>query len=181
MAAPDLQLVLRLPGRLILTPTSFAIGTTIPYGGTYLGYARGMSTAWRRRSFPVIAEEWGTVVETLVCREAMRMVGVIRQYDPDALGLVFQKATGAASGSPVFQAPTRFGYFATAVKLLYAPFDQTAPAVYFQRALPQVDETAELNKALDKDSEYGVVFDCGWSAAGSTPPWQIGPVWDLTV
>lgn len=111
------------------------------------------------------AEEWGgAFADALELGEDMRMAGVLRGMDPDALGKLFANTgTGATSAGRVVNIQAagtiRAGAWGSdrEFKLLFAP-DDTARGqfIVIYKAIPMLDAAAKL--ALRLDQELGVAF-----------------------
>jgi hypothetical protein len=185
MTAPtDLSALLRVPGRLILNPTSMTAAA--PYGGTYLGVLRDHEVRWNMKAKIVAAEEWGGVAsEVIYTGEALVLAALLRDYDATALGLIFPNvAAGSRSGESVVSqtvdAGTRAGTRREAHKLLFAPLaEDVMPFVYLPAARAILDSTAKLNLGLDQEAGIGAVWYAVPDDTGRT--YVVGLRKDLTL
>jgi hypothetical protein len=164
MSTPSPADVLQVPGKLSKAPTNLA--TAYPHGGTALGEVRAVVV---RPSFVygvVRAAEFGNEpVEAIATSEAWVLAGVLRSYDPDALSDLFPNTALAGSGVGgriiTYPGTVRTGHLLSSrsIKLLFTPDDSDRqPAVLFYRALPMLDETAELRFTLADKLEFPFVF-----------------------
>lgn len=182
MAAPDPTTVFRAPGTLIINP----VNTTAPtYGGTILGVAHRSRLILQTVEDEIDAEEYGgEVVETLYRHRDVRALVLIRGWDNDAITTLFGNTTLPVSGKRLITEPGAThgaGDLGTsrAVKLLFAPQDARHPAWYLPRALPQLEETNELNWSIANELNLAAVFRGVRNAAGVTH--QIGLLTDMTL
>lgn len=182
MGAPDATKVWRAPGTLVINP----VNTTGPtYGGTILGIAHAARLVLRTVEDEVDAEEYGgEVTETVFLRREVRALVLIRGWDNDAITTLFGNTTLPASTKRLITEPGAThaaGDLGTsrAVKLLFAPNDARQPAWYLPRALPQLEETDELNWSIANELNLAAVFRGVRNAAGVTH--QIGLLTDMTL
>lgn len=180
MAAPDETLVFRVPGDLILAPTS-----SVPpaYGGTRLGLIHAARLRPITREFAVAAEEYGgETTEIVYLGRDWVVTALLRGWDPDSLGVIFP-SSALVSGRRVITEPGSHaaGDLETsrAVKLLFAPKDSTHPAWLLHRALPQLEETAELRTELMSELNAPVVFRALRGSGGAAV--VIGRISDITI
>ena len=184
MTAPNLAALLRVPGRLIVSPTDFLAAS--PYGGTILGMVRGVEVRMDIRSNLVTAEEWGGVTtEVVYAGETVVLAAILREWDSDAVASVFPyAASGAATGrrvaSQTVDAGTRAGTRRTAAGIVFAPLAADAhPWVYFPAAIPLLDQSVRFGLGLDQEAGFGAVWHAVPDDSGRV--YQIGFRPDLTV
>lgn len=179
MASLDLTRALRNPGRLVLSPTSTAPGTTYPYGGTALGYVKQVRLRWGIAYHRVIAEEWNEFTETDRIGEFPILAFVLEQWDDDLTKRVFPLVTTTGSPSGLADIARIDGgagpaKVAAMEPLLFAPFDPKHKAVYLRRPEPELEAQAQLELALIQDAVFPLVVvatrDASWA---TTPPWQV--------
>lgn len=181
MSLADVQRLIRLPGRLIASPTDVSLA--FPYGGTALGLHQGGHFVPKRTYRDIRAQEWGQTVASLIVGEDFYLGAILRGFDPSAVALFFGSETSPSSppsGETYAARTSRIGSYVADVPVLHIPLDVTAQAVYFPRGIPQIEAAARINLQLTSDAETAVIFKCGAMApGGSAPPWQIGVLEDL--
>jgi len=159
MGASAVGKVIRVKCRLIKDPTDLSLA--FPYGGTELGLTRRV--VWRVQPIrgDITAEEYhGAVVETLQGAKNAIVTCVLSEYDPDAYSTLWEGVTTAtASGHPllVHTMTTQRGELGSdrAVSILIVPqATEEHPALYFPRAIPLIDESADIAHQLPE--EWGV-------------------------
>lgn len=180
MAAPNVRNVAFWPARLIQNPTDLSLSP--PYGGTYLGLTRAHLWAPRWTVTESHAEEYGgTIDDVTYDGEIPVFRAVLREFDPDAIKAIFPNyVTGSVTGKvgiryhPGDSAQNRPGYSMgnKAFKLLVAPLDETQPFLLLWRAIPRVDEAAEVQFKLRNEAGIAVVFHAGVDAQGRCYNWQ---------
>lgn len=174
MALRDLSLTLKVPGRLVANPADLTVA--FPYSGTELGTVRDIVVR-PGRAFELIPEEaFGPEpIDALDLGESWVLTVGLRSLDPDALAKAFAAtSTGPTSGKAdvaypggTFRAGTLRS--SSAIKLLFVPEDVNRhPMVYFPKALPLIDATAEIQLSLASE----VVLAAQFIAVrdDSTPP-----------
>lgn len=153
--------VMRVPGRLVVTPTNLA--TSFPYGGTELGVMVDHALVPNQQVYLIRAEEYGGIpVEGVHGGESWVLVAVLKSWDPTALDLLFP---GLAAGTTT-QKPRVYGNDSIGskladrvVKLLFAPHDEDRhPMVLFYAALPCVEESARIRLVAAENLAIPVVF-----------------------
>lgn len=163
MAAPEIASRLHVPGRLVRDPTDLT--AAFPHGGVALGSVKDLVVRPSVARVDVRAEEWGAeVVEQIYAGSAWVMVGILRNFDEDAVAKIFPNvAAGATSGKNVVKHPgsnaagtLRGG---SSVKLLFVPDDTDRHRmVYFRKALPLVEEALEMSLSLARPLEVAFAF-----------------------
>lgn len=159
-------------GKLYKNPSSLSTG--VSGYGTELGLVKDVVVLPSRAYSKITAEEFGAeVVDYLDLGEAAVCTAVLRApSDDDVVSTIFAGVTqGAASGNKIRSWPPhsnpslasdyRAGRLLTerAIVLLFVPTDADRhPAFILYKALPMLDEAAELNFSLATALEYGVVF-----------------------
>lgn len=173
MATINPARVRRIPGRLAWGCTDLT--AVWPHGGTGLGNVRGIVVRQERRDFIVTAEEFGfEPVERIQGGEVYAVAAILRDEDDDMLSKVFPNtAAGTTTQRRVVSTPgsVRAGALATARGgvLVFTPEgathakSATAPDVdadffVLYRALPAVEESAEVQRTRDADVGLPVVF-----------------------
>lgn len=186
MAVEELSRILRVPAKLVLAPTNFALA--YPYGGTQLGAVRDIVCKPRRKHKALTSEEYGAeVVEVVALGESCMITAALRGWDDDALNAVFSAtATGAVSGRKKIDYPgssyagQTLGSGATG--LLVAPDDPLRmPAVYFPKAVILLDDSTALTHAIGQESLVGLVAYALRRTATDSRAYQWGLLEDLTI
>lgn len=187
MAAGDPRSVLRITGSLVANPTNL---TTPPaFGGQVLGLTTDVVFKPGLRAQELRAEEYGgEPVELLVGSETAVLGALLRGADGDAWSTVFENSTvSTPSGSPRTDYPgtTRAGTYGStrAIKLLYAPKNTEGhPALLIYKAIPLVEETAELAFSINREFGIPALF---WSIRDTDGTnnrvYQLGRLEDLTL
>lgn len=172
MGAPNPNSFIWCPGRLAFSATGFSdVSTTWPHtGGTGLGSVADVVQSYGRRYFRVEDESLGDglATEILFLGETWKLTFFLRGADEDALGRLFrnQTATGAGSGLLSIRShPTavrRSGQPLSddAVQLLFTPDQPTRHrAIFIPRAIPLIEESAEIKLAYRDEAMIPVVFE----------------------
>ncbi len=166
MATPAASQVVRMPARLVASPTGTTLSGSFPYGGTALGETRDIKVLYGFKVGVIHDEGFGDVKYGGV-RLAYGIVVscLLRAIDPDAFQRVFMNSkVGTWNDRKVYEAPksTDVGYKRpgskwedAGFKLLIAPFDEDRHQFFvLYNALPVLDEQAELN--FDRSKEAGI-------------------------
>jgi hypothetical protein len=176
--------VLRVGGRLCSGPTD--LSAAFPHGGTALGMVSEVLFRPNLKRAEITAEEFGgEPVEVVVTSETCVFGCLLRGIDSDAWNLAFEDTTvGSGSGKPVVDYPgsTRAGALGSSrsAKILWSPDDiQSDPAILLYKAIPILDETAELALSISQEMVVRVVFQGIRDGSGNV--YQIGRLEDLTV
>lgn len=152
MSAPDLSKILRVPGRLSHSPTS--LSTDYPHGGTALGTVGALDLLPIDTPFVVTAEEFGgSPVDAVSGGPFWVLDGVLREYDADALAILFPCYAAGARGGPTVQirattsgtrAGQRLGASLSRVIVFTPDAVDDYPLVVIRRAVPAIQDTARL-------------------------------------
>ena len=155
---------MRLRGTLIENPTDMTAAS--PYGGTELGFTPLMAYRPNPKTPIQIAEEFGgMIVEAAYMGLSAVLVGILRTWDNDALTRIFPNTIeGTKTGDRVvsyqaFGSSAQPGDLASdrSIGLLFAPAaEEFHPFIYFYRALPLVEKTAEIR--LNMVDDFGIAF-----------------------
>lgn len=164
MGTPDVARILAgVPGRLCVGPMNLA--TAFPHGGTALGLVRELAVRVLTARAEVVAEEFGAeAVEQVYLGQRWALVGTMRSLDDDMVQRLFPAtATGTTTQHRVISYPgtARAGDLrsASSVVLCFSPDDlDRHPMVLFHRALPLVEEQAELQARLDQEAGFAFAF-----------------------
>lgn len=165
MATANVLNIRRIHARLVADPTN--LSTAFPYGGTALGLAKEMHFRPKVRSRPITAEELGRqTIDVLYAGESATFAAVLRDYDDDALAAIWQQTeTGSTGRTSLLLKPKtgspRAGSLGSArsIKLLVAPTDEERdPFLILYRAIPLVEDSADLSFAIKDELGIGVVF-----------------------
>lgn len=162
MSAPNLAEILRLPGKLSHSPTDLT--TAYPHGGTALGTCGRV--ALRPISTPFVVTGWefgGAAVDVVQGGPGWTLDATLREWDPDALGILFPcYATGAQGGATLQlraqTAASRAGIVVGAsfsrVVVFTPDGTDDLPLILIRRAVPAIVETAEM--ALRGNTDAGI-------------------------
>ncbi len=151
MAAPRPQDALRVTGQL-------------EFDGTILGLTRDARFLPNIRTRDIHAEEWGNqTVETIYAGESSVLLAVLMSWDADMVGLVFPQGTIGSStvNVNVRSGSRRPGAVLSVLKggeLRFVPRETSDPGVVIYRAVPMLQEAAELTMAVGETLGMGVVF-----------------------
>ncbi len=172
MADADITQVLRVPGRFCSAPTN--LSAAFPHGGTALGIIHHAAARRIGRYDFVRAHEFaGEVVEVVEGGADWVMAAMVRQYDNDAIAAIWpHTGTGGTSSDKYIEYPgstNRAGTLLStnAFVLMFVPNDTTNhPCVLMRRAVPMIEETAELRLSVLYEFATPVVFACLRPASG---------------
>lgn len=182
MATSDLSKVRRMPGRLVVNPTS--LSGSFPYGGTEMGRVRDVRWRWGYVYEDVVDEAWGEVVETNRVASYPFFAFVMETWDDDVLTRAFPSvSTSGANSARVNGGYVAPGVVAAIDKLLFVPTDLTnGKAVYIRRPILHPEETAETAFVLQELNLLALIASpTRDSAYATTPPWQIGAITRITL
>lgn len=165
MSAPYARDVLRIPGKLVKTPTN--LSAAFPYGGTELGVVRDMAFQVGHKTDLPEAEEFKAIAAVLNSGESPVFACVLRSWDNDMISTVWhniQTSThgqvgmvGKVSGSGI----TRAGANLTSrgIKLLFAPqADDIHPSILIYNAVPMLAESSELQLSIGREMGLALIF-----------------------
>jgi hypothetical protein len=166
MSTPAASQVVRMPARLVASPTGSVLSGAFPYGGTALGETRDLKILYGFKIGQIhdegfADEKFGGV------RMSHGIVAscLLRAVDADAFSRVFMNSkVGTWNDRKVYEAPksTDTGYKRpgskwedAGFKLLIAPFDEARHQFFvLYNALPVLDAQAEMN--WDRSKEVGI-------------------------
>ncbi len=179
MGTADATKVYRVPGKLAINPTN--LGAAFPHGGTALGVSTRVRIEMTRPQIMIKAEEFGSeVCEVVRGAETFILGAMLRQWDADVLAAIFpDTATTTINGLP---ATTRAGTLASdnSAVLIFTPDNQTDhPAILLYKAIPLVEETAELRFGIVQE----LVLPVLWLALRDSSDrfYSIGKIGDLSL
>lgn len=163
MSAPTPLQALRVPGVLVVNPTTNPPVDAVPHGGVQLGLVRDVVLRRTERRFELVGEEYGgEVLDHVYLGETWAIVFALRGLDNEALRRLFPtSATPTPSQREAISWPGsglregRSREVADGVALLFSPDDPDHHAVYFRRAIPLVAQ--ELDLALGREEELLVL------------------------
>lgn len=164
--------------RVFHTPTSLAGDP--PYGGVELGACKRIQVHTGVAARVITDYITGQAIEVISTKRDPRIDLVFRQWDDDALALVFPSTTGTP-GILYQSSANGLPGSSRAKKILLASTDTQGLFCLFQRAIPNEEETAFFNMTLDEELTIGAVFYAAEPTAGATPAIQIGYVGDITI
>jgi hypothetical protein len=189
MATPNPQNILRVAGVLVANPTNLALDP--PHGGVELGITRGLIFRTGIKSTQVTAEELGgTTVESYYTGENVVFSAILREFDPDAIVDIFPNASVGSSGDPtiryqpdgVHQSRPGMRLSGKALKLLFVPkADESHPYVLIYKALPAVEETAEIKLSFADEIGIPVMFIGIPDDAASRKVYEVGRKEDISL
>ena len=163
MSAQNVRDALKVPGRLIINPSDLTIA--FPHGGTELGLVRGIRVAPGSAYQDMTFEEFGgEIVDKLWTGDAWALAAILESFDADAISTIFQNTSvDPDSDERVIEHPgtVKAGTFMStrSVVLLLSPDDlENHPGVLFYRAIPMLDETAEITLRLADPLNIAVMF-----------------------
>lgn len=185
MASPDPVNVRQIPARVCHSPTD--LSTPFPHGGTALGNVRAIVFRPNIKVRTITAQEFGgAVVEAIAGGGAAVLALALRDFDADALALLFGAAAGPAGGTLVTDDVTgdsaRAGRLLStrAKKLFVSPLaiDQD-PGLYLPLAIPCVERTAALAWSWAEEYSTPALFLAVPDATGRT--WRHALRGDITL
>lgn len=164
MATKSPQNIVFEEGKLVINPTDLSAAD--PYGGTELGYTRDHVSIPTQISKSIVAEELGQqIVEIIDGGRAWIFGCTFRGWDDDAYNTLFPSVnTGSSSGRKGILETTTQGLAGSlfsdrSVKLLFVPNDTDRhKMILLHKALPLVDETAELMHELSEEQVVAAIF-----------------------
>lgn len=160
MAAGDANKIFRTPGIVVANPSNLAGDP--PYGGTQLGTVQFGRLRPIERFDEVVAEEYGGETTEIVLRGRDYVcTALVRQWDNDAIQRFFRSTAAGSSGTRVISEPAdEAGDLGTgiAISVLFAPNDPRHPAWLLPRAVPLIQEAAELQASIVSEFNLAVVF-----------------------
>lgn len=165
MASKNVRNILRVPGRLVKSPTSLA--TAFPHGGTELGVVRDMVFKPGIKTTEIVAEEFGsTPIQSTYVGERAVFACVLRSYDNDMLSTVFPNTSaGSSTGDQIVNADVNTGnragynWSGSACALLFSPKAvDRHPHILIYNAHPLVEETAALQMSIGEEFGLAVMF-----------------------
>ena len=187
MAAPNVRNILRIPGRLVASPTS--LSTDYPHGGTELGVCRDMEFRFGYQTSMVQAEEFGRPIEYVYTGERSIFGAVLRTYDSAMIQRIFPNTAagtssgervvnGRATGSGISRAGTLLS--SLSLVLLFSPKEvDRHPSILIYNAIPAIEETSMLQLSLEEEFGLGIIFHCLPDSSGRD--YSIGRREDLSL
>lgn len=165
MSAPLPRNILKIPGKLIKSPTN--LSTTSPYGGTELGVCRDMAFDFGQTTDEPVAEEFKAAVAVILQSERPVFGCVLRSWDNDMVSSIWHNTQTSThgevgilakvSGSGVKRAGTNLG--TRGFKLLFdAHASDRHPSILLYNAIPLPAESAELQLSIGKEMGIALMF-----------------------
>lgn len=147
----------KIPGKLCTNPTD--LSTAFPHGGVGLGVVRNIVFRPEIQYQDVIAEEYGQRVESFAVYQGCVLVATLQSFDAEALrNLFWNTEDGTVSSrrgvkeSSSGSVRAGFPLSTRSVVLCFSPDDtDRAPMLIIRRALPYLQESAEVAFALNSD------------------------------
>jgi len=162
MSAPDIGTILKVPGRLSINCTDLTLPW--PHGGTGLGLCKNIAMKPGRAWQKITEESFAEVEDILDLGESWTLGALLRSDDPDTLQKVFcNTSAGTATGKPVVFYPGTFRAGTlrsqSAVSVIFTPDDDEKHRfLVLYKALPLVDESAELRLQMDEELNIPLIF-----------------------
>jgi hypothetical protein len=157
-----------------------------PHGGTELGEVQSSAVVVSYGEVPIVAEEFGTVVETFYTGERWVFSCALRTWDDDALAALFpHTATGSSSGKVLVKHDPdtyRAGQLGTSREIaiaFVADNPLSHPSLYFRRCVPLLEPTARLALQLRTEHVIPAMFMAIPPTSGNTV--EYGLLEDFTV
>jgi len=176
--------VARVPGRLVLTPTS--LSAAFPHGGTALGVTRDQEFRFGAKYHQETAEEWGgATARVLYCGMRAVFACVMRSADNDALALLPETSAGAVTQDRTLLADVnldgaRAGRALTGSLIMFsATALETQRCLLLYNAVPLWDEAARLQLSIKAEMAPALMFACMPDSTGRTFAW--GKIGDLSL
>lgn len=186
MASGNVARILRVPGRVVINPTTAFLGGTYPYGGTEVGKASQCLLQPLGTSFRVEYESLGEVGDVLEANNRWMFTCFLRGWDDDAVELLLAggEETGEHTQHRAFHVPGNVQPGASALKrsvsMVYVPEDpETAPAVLIYRGVPDWTEGAEM--AFQRGSELGIPLSIECLRDSGCNTLRVGRLVDLSL
>lgn len=185
MSVPSVSGLLAVPGRLSHTPTS--LSTAYPHGGTAIGTCGHVNLRPYTFALPITAEEFGGSPSDFVYGgEGWVLEATLREFDADALSMMFPIYVAGAQGGPVLRADANSSVRAgsllgdLAKVIVFTPDNaDDHPWLIVRRAVPMIDETAMI--ALRASEEVGVSFLWSCTPDSDGKQFELGKRRDLTL
>ena len=180
MGAATINELRRIKGRLWSTPTDLT-GSS----GTALGTFGKISARFDQTRAEIRAEEYqGQIIEVIEGTTNLVVGCNLRDFDADALGLIFPSTATGKSGEVLISQTytTERGALgsATAIKLLFVPDAVEAQqALYIPLAVPLLVPQAELAFSLDTEWVVPTLWRCLPDGTGRL--FQLGILADMTI
>lgn len=179
MISKRLENILNSPGRLCTDPTDLDL--PYPHGGIELGVIRSVAVRPGFKSYNIVAEEFsGAVIESVYLGSSYVLSMIIRGIDDPSIKAMYPNTfVGAKTGHRVIESadPRDDSKFRggrrlsdRAVTLFFSPDDDTeGRAVLMHKAMPMLDDTAELALATQTEYELAGVWHAIPVEAGKSP------------
>ena len=165
MAGKRIQDLRHVPGRLCFKAAgqTLDLTTAFPHGGTALGFVSQLAFRPSIVQAPVPYETLGGESGAFVqLKSTAGLSLLLRQWDREALKLLFPDTITESDGSVTLQGPgsTRSGDLADSngVVLVFSPEDPRNDGLLLYNAVPQLLETTELRMNLSTPLETAAAF-----------------------
>lgn len=185
MSAPNSRSIIRVPGRLCVSPTDLT--TAFPHGGTAIGNVRDVTFERRVKSIPIHDESMGTHRRNLYVGESPRLILFLRGFDSDAISSFLPNAlAGTKTGEnmpefvPTDTTKNLAGYWLDdqAVKVYFSPDSKFhKPGILLYNASPSVEESDRVQFENSKNLETALVLLALPDTSGRT--YRVGKAADL--
>lgn len=163
MAVGRADEVIHAPGQLCINPTDLTI--PFPHGGTAIGEVAEIIYSVEELRHVIPAEEFGSEpVEVIEGGKIVTLSCFLRGFDVDAMQTAFQDAAQSVKTKKAtieFPGATPAGHLMSddSVVLLFSPRStEDVPAVILYRALPHLQETADMRFSFDQELGMPVIF-----------------------
>lgn len=156
MANYDVAKIMRVPSRIYVD-------------GVQIGVTKAIRFMPNVKYAPITAEEFGHVAQKMILiSQAPTVAMIIRDYDAAAFDALFPgSASGVVTGS-VLNPKTASSMESKEVELKIVPLQSNAPGLIFYRAVPMLQESAELRYGYNSDIGVAAVFAALADASGKT-------------
>lgn len=165
----NLTRLMKIEGRFCIDPTD--LGEAFPHGGMALGVCQEKGLRPQPVYREIRDEGTGEVIERMQVGEGLIVAAILRGWSESTLEELHPNASGDGEDT-VFAGPARdAGTLIAGKKVLFSPFDSNHPGFIIYRALPYLDESAELAFAVDQEVETALVFEATRDATGRLYQW----------
>ena len=189
MAGGSVPGLLKIPGRLVVNPTTSFATTSYPYGGTEIGRANQCALQSFGTPFPVWYESLGRAGDILSGDIRFVFSCFLRGWDDDAIELMLSKgyAEGSTTRHSQYSEPAEVPgqtILGRGVRLVYVPDDTVhAPALIIYHGIVEFQESAPVSWQRSAEHGLPVTVECLDDADYDAAPkiWKAGRLADLAV
>ena len=161
MGSPTLTNIRRFRGRVVASPTNFALA--FPFGGTELGLTRNAEFIFGAQIGEITAEEYGgRWVDAVYAGEITTMAMVLRDFDADMIGSIFPNTTAVGGGKVKIsntQDDNGILLADNAIPLVFVPIaDDSQELIWLPLAMPWIPATSRLQMSANVEGGIPVAF-----------------------